>query len=290
MTTTETPTKNGVYADIPDHIYHADRLSLSSSGARLILDSPAKYRHRMNNPEEHKSYFDIGSAVHSDVLGVGQPVRIIDADSYRTKAAAEARDQAYADGQTPLLRSDATLVKAMSDAVHKHPAANQLLAKGKPELSLYWNDPETDVRLRARIDWLITPAPNDDPIVTAVDLKTTAKSAAPHEFARTAAQYGYHFQAAWYLTALEQCGITHNRGAEFIFITVEKTAPHLVSVTRLHEDAIALGQTQMRDAVRTYAACIETGEWPGYTNDITTIDLPYWAYTNLNDDDLEIVI
>ena len=77
---------------------------------------------------------------------------------------------------------------------------------------------------------------------------------------------------------------------DFYYITVEKQPPNLVSVTRLHPDAVTLGDTLMRQAVRTYAACLETDTWPGYGDDITEIDLPAWAYYSNNTDDVEIVI
>lgn len=267
------PELDGIYPGVDEESYHADTTSLSSTGARLVLQSPAKYKWR----QEHtlrKPYFDLGSAVHTIVLGVGAEIRPIDADSYRTKSAQEARDKAYAEGVTPLLAGDFALAHAMADAVREHPAASALLKSGEAEQSVYWTDAATGIRLRARIDWLTTSPHGTTPVL--VDLKTTGKSAHPKDFAKTAAQYGYHFQAAWYLTALRETHVADN--ADFVFVTVEKEAPHLVSVTRLSEDALALGEIQMRQAINTYAACIETGEWPGYGDVVHDIDLPAWAY------------
>lgn len=263
----------GALAGVPESEYHADRSSLSSSGARTLLQSPAKFKWAQDHPKR-ATYFDVGSYVHALVLGEGAGVHVIDADDYRGKAAREARDQAYADGLTPLLRADHELAQRMCESVNAHPLAATLLSEGEPELSLYWIDPETGIKLRARLDWF-RPVDGADPVV--VDLKTTAASASPEAFAASAAKYKYHFQAAWYLEGMRQTGLADN--ADFLFVTVEKEAPHLVSVTQLCADALALGERQMREAVRIYAACLETDTWPGYGDDVTVIDLPRWAYS-----------
>ena len=120
-----------------------------------------------------------------------------------------------------------------------------------------------------------------------VDLKTTAGSAAPNDFAVTAAKYRYYIQEAFYRAGARATGIGD---CDFYYLTVEKQPPNLVSVTRLHPDAIQLGDQLMRQAVRTYATCLETDTWPGYSDEVTEIDLPAWAYyQNTNDDEPEVV-
>lgn len=263
------PEVDGVYGDIDEAEYHADLGSLSSSGARTLLSSPAKFRYMQDNREEHR-YFDVGRYVHSLLLGKGAEVVAIDAPDYKTKAAQQLRDEAYADGLVPLLNKDANLAEAMADQVRAHPTAAALLddPDGAPELSLYWHDALTGVRLRARIDWL-TPG-------VAVDVKTTAASANPTEWGTTAAKYKLQFQGAWYLEGLRALDI-HNTAA-FVFINVEKDPPHLVSLTQLTERAIELGAAQMRRAIDVYAKCVAADDWPAYGNEIHTVELPRWAY------------
>ncbi len=58
--------------DMPEEEYHR-RPELSSTGARLLLDSPAKYAYAQTHPQPHKQAFDVGHAVHARVLGVGSP-------------------------------------------------------------------------------------------------------------------------------------------------------------------------------------------------------------------------
>jgi hypothetical protein len=150
----------GVY-DIPADVYHSDPVaggSLSSSGARKLLppSCPALFRHWADEGQEHKATFDLGHAAHAEVLGVGAPLAVVDADDWRTKAAKQQRDTAYAAGATPLLRNDYEQVHAMAAALRAHPVAGSLFTPGtgRAEQTLVWRDDEFGVWRRAMLDWL----------------------------------------------------------------------------------------------------------------------------------------
>lgn len=272
------PTEDGIYPGIPDTVYHADHSSLSSSGARTLLKpgGPALFAHARSQPPSTTDAFDLGHAVHTQILGVGGEFVDVGFDAWTTKAAKEARDAEREAGRIPLRSSDFRRVMAMSEAVLAHPLAGLLFTDGDPELSVYTHDAETGIRLRTRPDWLpkIEAGP---PMI--VDFKTAA-SAAPDEFARSTAKYGYHFQAAWYIDQLAAAGIGD---AQFLFVVADKNPPHLVSVFELAPEAIALGREQTRKAIDRYANCLETGRWPGIAEVIHRINLPTWAYTTTGD-------
>ncbi len=275
---TEVPAEDGLYT-VEESTYHADRGSLSCSGAKLLLppSCPAKFRQRMDNPPPAKRHFEFGHLVHLLVLGIGVPTVEIDADNYRTKAAQEQRDAARAEGKIPVLvgadandEFGAELAKAQAtaDSVRAHPEAGELFRRGHPEKSLYWTDPETGVRLRARADWLTL----INERLTCVDLKTAASVYRP-DLERAFWKNGYYLQNAWYVRLL-----TEIKGSEpdFAFVCVEKEPPYLVEVVRYEPEDVAEGHRLNRIAINTFARCIETGEWPGYT-DATTFRLPRWA-------------
>src|SRR6185369_8546524 len=100
-----------------------------------------------------------------------------DAPNYKTKKAQEERDAAYAAGNVPLLTSEIAVVKAMAEALRRHPLAMTLLSgDGGVEQSAFWHDDEFDVWRRARFDrW--TRLING--MVAIVDYKT-ATTADPH--------------------------------------------------------------------------------------------------------------
>lgn len=259
--------------DLPDTAYHADRESLSSSGARMLLppSTPAKFRYRMDSPPEHRDVFDFGHVAHSLVLGVGSPTVIVEADSWRSKAAQQQKQDAYDAGHVPILAADYRRADALAEAVHDHPVAGILLSPGgRAETSIYWDDAETGVRLRARPDWLTDVGGR--PVV--VDFKT-AQSAAPTEFERKAGTFGYAFQQAFYLDGVKACGLADD--AAFVFIVAEKEPPYEVAVYEYDPEAVEFARKQVRQAIDLYARCVEADEWPGYTDDgIRTISLPGW--------------
>ncbi|MDP9182908.1 MAG: PD-(D/E)XK nuclease-like domain-containing protein, partial [Actinomycetota bacterium] len=107
-----------------------------------------------------------------------------------------------------------------------------------------------------------------------VDLKTTGKSAAATPFAKSVVDFGYDLQDDWYSTGFEL--ITGQRPS-FVFIVVEKEAPHFVAVHTLDEFFKERGARLRRDALNLYAACHAADEWPAYGDDINVLTPPRWA-------------
>lgn len=276
-------TKAGVYT-MDDATYHADPVeggSLSSTGAKRILDSPARYQWELTHRVE-KVAFDVGHAVHALVLGIGMGVEVVqvtakdgttsDADSYRTASAQGHRDAIYAAGvNVPMLRKDLAPIEAMANAVLTHELAGPLFEKpGQPEASVFGVDPESGVWLRARPDFL----PDKGHMRTeVVDLKT-ARSADPRQFNRSAADFGYDIQRALYTHTLTLA--RDDEDPAFVFVVVETEAPHLVSVVELDDEFTAIGRSRMRRAIDTYKACRDADEWPGYEPVVHLLDAPRW--------------
>jgi len=259
----------GFYPDIPEAEYHADRDSLSVSGAKTLLKAPALFRWQQDHPV-HRDVFDFGSAAHELVLGVGPGIAIIPPTS-RAKADQEAhkaaKEAARAEGKIPLTAEDAATVQAMADKLSEHETAMQLLSDGKPEVSAYCPDEATGVLRRGRFDWL------GASILT--DYKTAA-SVEPWAFAGSVAKFGYHMQAAWYLDLARDLG---HPAEAFAFICQEKTAPYLVEVYDLDAPALDRGRDLNRRALERFRDCRESGIWPGYTGrPFTTLSLPRWAH------------
>lgn len=248
---------------ITDIDYHSGG-GLSSTGARKLLDCPARFRYEQLNPPASTGVFDFGKLAHKLILGEGADIVPIDFPDYRTKDAKALRDEARAEGKIPALASEVAAAEQMASRVHAHPAANVLFSDGRPEVSGSWVDEATRTTLRFRPDWL-----TDD---TCVDVKTCA-SADPAVFGKSVANYRYHLQAAWYIAGLAAHGID----ARFVFVCVEKTPPFLVSVIELDQEALMEGARLMRQAVDLYAHCVDTDTWPAYGDTIHQISLPHWA-------------
>lgn len=264
----------GVYDDIPAEAYHADP-ALSSTGARRLLECPAKFHHEQQFGRTPTRAMESGTAAHLAVLGVGPDIVIVEAANYRTKAAQETAEAARAEGAIPLLEHEYEQVQAMADVVRRHPIAGPLFAPGagRAEVSLWWRDDAIGVDCRARLDWLRNPEPGHRLIVP--DYKTTV-DASPAGIAKAVANYGYHQQADHYLDGVKACGLAPD-GAAWLFVFQEKAPPYVVTVAGLRPDAAEKAAARNRRARERYAECTATGRWPGYSDDIEYIGLPTWA-------------
>lgn len=206
--------------------YHS-RSELSSTGARLLLESPATFRHRQEHPQKGKRAFDVGSAAHSKVLGVGAGVieypaeHLTPSGNVSTKAATvNWADARRSEGLIPVSPDDIEAVNAMAESILAHPSARALLEMdGQREVTMIG---EVDgVPSRARFDGLTE---GDRRI--GIDLKTSRKKAHARDFARAATDLGYHVQGAWYEDVAAALGVELDG---FVFIVVEKEPPYLVS-------------------------------------------------------------
>ncbi|MFL6141608.1 MAG: PD-(D/E)XK nuclease-like domain-containing protein [Labedaea sp.] len=268
----------GVY-DIPAEAYHADPVaggSLSSTGARKLLppSTPAQFRHWVDEGSAPSRVFDFGHAAHKLVLGAGPELAVIDAADFRTKAARAERDEAHASGQVPLLAHEHEVVVAMAEALLRHEDAAALFAvgTGHPEQTLVWQDPETGVWCRARLDWL--PVLQGGRRLLLPDYKSAAH-ADRVAFERAMAEHGYHQQAAWYLEGARQLALT-GRDAGFVFVVQEKSAPYLVNLVEPDVVALRWGAIQNECAREIYRRCSESGQWPGYRG-VELAALPAYA-------------
>lgn len=273
---TATITEPGLH-DIDEATYHAQP-SLSSSGARKLLppSCPAKFAHERAHGRPEKRAFDFGHAAHRRVLGVGSETVVIDTDDYKTKAAQEKRDQAYADGKVPILAKEEAVIEAMAAALANHPYAGALFNPGrggKPEQSLFWHDADTGVDCRARLDWL--PDLDRRGRLIVPDYKTAVEGD-PESIGRSLDKYGYARQAAWYLDGIAALSLA--RHAAFVFVVQEKTEPYLVTVAEIDAQSLEAGRFYNRQARQIFAECTSTGRWPGYSDDAPAfVSLPGWA-------------
>jgi exodeoxyribonuclease VIII len=258
--------------------YHALTSVVSKSHLDLVARSPLHYWARYVDPKrvepEPTAAMLLGTAVHTLVLEADQfadrYVAAPEGIDRRYKAGKElfAEWEAQAAGRTVLAKADADLIQAMGRAVHGHPAAAYLLGlPGKAETTHMWTDEATGLECKCRPDWLL----DDGSLI--VDLKTT-EDASPAGFSKSIAAYRYHVQAAHYLTGVERA--TGRRPEQFIFICVEKKAPHAVAVYAADAEMVAAGQVTAARDMLLLAECRDADYWPAYSDQIETISLPAW--------------
>lgn len=271
--TTVIPVGPGVH-DLTDEVYFADPVpggSLSSTGVRELLppSCPAKFFWNRRFGRPGKKAFDIGHAAHKLVLGAGPELVRIDAEKWLSNAVKAEVAAVREAGGVPLKPADWDAVHAMAEALQSHPFAAKLFTNGMAERTMVWQDEQTGVMCRSKVDYL-----RPDGIV---DYKSCDKAELGH-LRKSVYNFGYHIQAAFYLRGFRARSLS---GTEpyFAFVAQEKEAPYLVTVFQLTQDALDQGDRQCAEALRIFRDCTEANTWPGYTTDIEDIDLPAWAKT-----------
>ena len=175
-------------------------------------------------------------------------------------------------GLVPLKTDEITQIDDMAEALLANQLAADLLTQGSglPEVSMFGVDEETGRWMRGRLDFLA----NQQLIV---DYKTSGVPVDADSWTRQSWAYGYHIQAAHYLRMGVQLGCL-DPDAEFVFVAQSKTAPYLVSVFRLDDEALQLGYRLVDRALTTWDHCMTLDEWPGMPQTIQTISAPRWAH------------
>ena len=264
--------ETGLHPDIPNAVYHAglgNPRPLSSTLAKNLLRRlPEEARWELEQGE-HKESYDLGTAAHELILQGGfQTVAELDFDSFRGKAAQEARDAARAEGKTPLLSKHLDSVKAMAEAVRSKDDNKALLdSGGMAEVSALVE--YEGVPLQTRYDYLQLPKDGKGGFI--LDLKTVAGSADQREFLRNAASYGYHIQAAMYQKVLELLGYGR---LPFIWLVVSKKEPYASNLIQAQPDDLEIGAGMFEIAVKKWGHILENG-WP-QTTGIQQAGMPTW--------------
>lgn len=254
-----------------DRIYFANK-ALSKSAIDKLLECPALYKAWLDGTDEEKdsAALRFGSLCHLLTLQpeeFGHEYAVCDLDM-RTKAGKEWRESQPASIQV-ISTAEYEKAQLMADAVRDHPQARMLFSgEGyTAEQAIYWA--LDGVECKAKPD-IVAEVHGHRYIA---DLKTT-ESVNPEAIQKSIAKWGYYRQAAWYLSGMEAIGKPCDA---FIFIFVEKSYPHLVTMCQLDEAALAKGMDECLRAVNILKDCKATDKWPCYTRDIITITLPKWA-------------
>lgn len=267
MTTPIQSPPPGVYEDIPFETY-LDWPYLSNSKLSAAAKSMAHFKAGLAVEETPQMRF--GSLCHAGKLEpLAIPMRYVvmpafekdirrpdgsEYDKPRGTSAYKALVEKFRDENltkkivTDKEYDDMTcVVRAL--ATHER-ARDYFAGPGQVELCLVWDDPETGLRLKARLDMRQTGR--------VTDLKTCRD---PMDFARAIAFRGYHRQAAMYLDGLR---ILTGDDAEYCLVAVENAPPWGVRAAPLSSVDIEAGREQYQSLLAQIVDCKASSQWPGY--------------------------
>lgn len=268
----------GAYA-IPAADYHRDPApapSLSASVAHLLVSRSAMHawhaHPRLNpewEPDEPSSEQEEGTALHALLLEREDRVMAVKAKDWRGKTAQNIRSEARKHGLVAILQHRWDDLRRcaveMRRALMFHEVGDFLHRPGTPEQSLFWQEDTQagPIWCRSRIDWMA----DDVPVI--FDLKTLGGSAEPDAWGRKALRDGAAIQVVQNLRGARALGLPHRK---FLFVLLERDAPHAVSVVELAPSLLAMAEEQLAYAREMWGACLRDGEWPSYPPMVATIE------------------
>lgn len=258
--------QGSILSGVDEETYHRDPDTISVSGMKTLLRSPARFQYERTHPRPGTDAMDVGSVAHELLLhGKDGRIRVLDAYDWKSAKMRKQRDDFRARKLIAIHRGQLRDAARLRQAVLRDPLVRGILSTGKPEQSMYWTDPDTGVNCRARVDWL-----RDNALV---DVKTTDYDVTDDTaLAKVAANYDWPMQAAHYSDGYEH--ITGHR-LPFLFVAIQRSEPYFIRVVQLSDDDLWAGRDKVRTALERYADYQANG-WPDPAADITTLTLPRW--------------
>lgn len=262
----------GIYPNVPADEYFAWE-AMNRSTLEHAARSMMHLRAAMTTPSESSDAMDVGTALHCAVLepdAFSRRYVVAPKVDRRTKEG-KAKFEAFvkeSSGATVLDSDSMGLVQHMSNAIRCHDLAATLLdVPGDSEVCVVWDDAETGIRCKARIDRYAAGK-------IGVDIKTT-RNASPGAFSKSVFDFGYHRQVAWYADGFY--AVT-GKATPFVIVAVENESPWAVCVYRLEDEAVEFGRDDNRRWLRQYGEAVKSGTFPGYPSDVVALGLPVWAH------------
>lgn len=272
-----------------DEAAYRSHPNVANSDLTTLRRSPAHLEARRRLPDKVTPAKLDGRALHCAILEPGtflQRYCVLPDDAPRDqrhhRGAAKPSDSTLASirwwdawegnnaGRITLDAADYDLKMRTAEAVRSHPELKPYFdAAGDSEVSVFATDPETGVGVKSRLDRVLTIGNYR----VALDPKSTDDARAD-AFSRSAYQYGYFQQDAFYTDVCEWAGAPLDL---FLFIAFEKDDPFGVCVYESSLDDIEFGQRQYRRALNTYAECLANNEWPLYDTSIQVLTRPAYA-------------
>lgn len=295
--------------DEPAEIYFKRELDVASNSQLKIIgqQSAMHYHYYCTHPEEDKRTpaKDFGHALHTGILEPHQferqycvlpenapnrpSIRQINAKSPSAGSIAQIdwwqRWDADHAGMIDLPAETFDALRGMADKARGHVLeiptegktiripCGELFDMCRKEVTYRWTDARTGIKCKARTDLAC------DEFNFGGDLKS-AVDASPDGFARAVHRYLYHQQHVHYTDGAQATG---NPWSNFLFFAVEKEPPYCPAVYYIPAMAEELGRFLRDRALDRLKTSLETNTWPGYTNRMTELVLPAYAYYDAND-------
>jgi len=297
----------GIHTDISIEAYHADTDYLSATNLKWARQSLAQFRYQMDKKlrgesQEEKSSFGFGNAFELALLDTKMfesSVAIREDDMWVSEARNKQpeiapenlrRSKTYQDlskkyetekGNRYSINDVGSesyeAIEHMIESCKKDAVINRLLENVSYQLSLFWTDPETGIRLKTRPD--ICKVKTN----SVINLKTT-KDGSPEEFSKDIAKYAYPLQAVLEMRGCIATGLL-DKIDYYFWLVAEKNEPYCATVYEFDKEDWGYNATELDYLLGILKKAQEANLWPGYSQrsdnkyGILKAKIPLWYKT-----------
>lgn len=248
----------GIYDNLSNEEYHAEKTHLSSSNLKMLLKDPEQFYDqkilgnkpaRKNSPNREE-----GSLTHTLIL---EPHMVEQEyafwEGWRKQGKEYTAFKEANPGKVYISLPQKHKCDKYVQAYERNPLAVELISGGSAEQSLFGNIAGVPTKVR----WDYLNEQPDEARGYIADIKTSAYPVDPDSFKQTVDHWGYDISAAMYLEMVEQ---HYGKPFDFYFIAIGKQ-DFECEVYRLSEETRQKGSMSLMKAIRLFKSCKESGNW-----------------------------
>lgn len=240
--------------------YHADRLHLSSSSLKTLIQSPEQFfqEYILNQrPQSSADHFTEGSFMHTLILEPELISQYAIFPGLRKAGAAWEQFKKDNEGKQILSMPQKMKCEKLYESYAAMSVATSLISGGIPEHNM--TSTILGVPVKARADYIV-PARR-----CIIDVKTTSMPSGKDSFAQTIQQYKYDLSAALY------CQIAHDTYGhlfDFYWLVLSKDDKQC-HVYKASTDTLSAGAALVTKALVLYKKCLNSGIWVANQKEIS---------------------
>jgi len=256
---------------IENDLYH-EGPGLNHSTLKNIFPPNTPLDFKFKSQFKYKSKAkDFGNACHIAAFEpeiLDESIVVMPEINRRTKVGKEeyAEFMEASKGKIVLTEQEVKTLENLKESMSNHPVVGGLITNsiGCPEIAGYFKYGKHLCKFKC--DYLLF----EERVV--LDLKTTRHDS-PYLFEQDCRKLNYDTAAAFYCLGLN---ILTGYDFDFVWVVVEKNPPHKTYLTMPGPDWFERADETVERALALYDECTISGEWPGQTTDIITLDGPKW--------------
>ncbi len=294
--------EDGIYRDISIEDYHTNTSHVSATSLKIAKRSLKEFQWYRTGKikQEKKIHLDLGNAFELalfDAIGFNDKVSILQTEKWKADALLDKPtlkepgmsahyknnvEKFISQNQGKYLIPDVgedsySTVEAMLESCKQDTMIQRLIANTDYQLSLFWTEPTTGLKLKTRPD--ICQVKKN----IVVNLKTCLDGS-PQAFSKDLAKYEYPIQACIEIMGCLATGLMESVD-NYFWLVVEKRPPFNATIYEFDQSDITAAMDEISYLFNKVKSAMDQNLYPGYSDradnqyGILTAQIPLWYKT-----------